>query len=191
VGVDETAADAWLDFAQDIEDRLKPGADLQGMAGFASKLAGAVGRIALAYHFAQGRDTSSRIDAATMLQAMGTGLAMIDHARAAMQMMGEDEATARARLVLDCLARNKVETVKPRDIARNHWGGCKDVEEARAALSILCKHGYCRATVAKRQSDTGAMPKDAYDVNPCVMSLMSLMSLMSPKVETENLRLVI
>ncbi len=91
VGVDETAADAWLDFAQDIENRQKPGGDLRGMAGFASKLAGAVGRIALAYHFAQGQDDSSPIDAATMLQAIGTGIAMIDHAKAAMQMMGEDE----------------------------------------------------------------------------------------------------
>ncbi|MDQ6960586.1 MAG: DUF3987 domain-containing protein [Mariprofundaceae bacterium] len=188
VGVDEQAADAWLDFAQDIEDRQKPGGDLRGMAGFASKLAGAVGRIALAYSFAQGRDASSRIDAATMLQSIGTGLAMIDHARAAMQMMGEDEATARASLVLDCLARNKVKAVKPRDIARNHWGGCKDVEEARATLLILCKHDYCRAVTAERQSDTGAMPKDAYEVNPCVMSLMSLLS---PHVEPEKVRRVI
>jgi len=182
VDIEAVAAEAWLDFAQDIEDRQKPGGELRGMAGFSSKLAGAVGRIALAYHFAQGRDTSSRIDAATMLQAIGTGIAMIDHARAAMQMMGEDEATARARLVLDCLARNKAETVKPRDIARNHWGGCKDVEEARAALSILCRHDYCRTTVSERQSDTGAIPKDAYDVNPCVMSLMS------PHVEPERVR---
>jgi len=175
VQVDAEAADAWLDFAQGIEDRQKPGADLRGMAGFASKLAGAVGRIALAYHFTQGRDASSRIDVATMLQAIGTGLAMIDHARAAMQMMGEDQATVRARLVLDCLSRNKVKTVKPRDIYSNGWGGCKDAEDARAVLSILCKHGYCRAVETERQGDTGATPKDAYDVNPCVMMVMQVM----------------
>jgi len=185
VGVDAGAAEAWIDFAQEIEDKQEPGGELSGMAGFASKLAGAVGRIALAYHFAQGRDASSRIDAATMLQAIGTGLSMIDHARAAMQMMGEDEATARARLVLECLARNKMEKVKPRDIARNHWGGCKDVEEARAALSILCKHDYCRAIATERQSSTGAVPKDAYDVNPCVMSLLS------PQIEGEKMRAVL
>jgi len=175
VQVDEPAADAWLDFAQGIEDRQKPGADLRGIAGFASKLAGAVGRIALAYHFAQGRDASSRIDVATMLQAIGTGLAMIDHARAAMQMMGEDQATARARLVLDCLTRNKVETVKPRDIYSNGWGGCKDAEDARAVLSILCNHGYCRPIETERQGDTGAPTKDAYAVNPCVMMVLQVL----------------
>jgi len=188
VGVDETAADAWLDFAQDIENRQEPGANLQGMAGFASKLAGAVGRIALAYHFAQGRDVSSRIDAATMLQAIGTGFAMLDHARAAMQMMGEDEATARAKLVLECLTRNKAETVKPRDIARNNWGGCKNVEEARTALSILCRHDYCRVLTTQRQSTTGASPKDSYEVNPSVLSVMSVLSV---GVETEKVRAAI
>jgi len=189
VQVNETAADAWLDFAQDIEDRQKPGADLRGMAGFASKLAGAVGRIALAYHFAQGRDASSRIDAATMLQAIGTGFALIDHARAALQMMGEDEATARARLVLECLTRNKVETVKPWEVAQKHWGGCKDVEEARAALSILCKHNYCREVTAARQGDTGAMPKGSYEVNPAAFSSFSSFS--SRGIEPEKVRLVI
>jgi len=171
-GVDEDAADAWLDFAQDIEDRQAQGGDLRAMAGFASKLAGAVGRIALAYHFAQGRNADSSIDTATMLQAIGTGIAMIDHARAAMQMMGEDETTARARLVAEGIARHGLESVKPWEIASKHLGGCKTAEEARTACHKLAEHGYLIA-IEQATDKQGRKPKDAYSVHPALFSHFS------------------
>jgi len=179
VNLTSDASEAWIEFAQGIEDRQQPGGDLRSMSGFASKLAGTVGRIALAYHFAKGRDIQTAIDKSAMLQAIGTGLVMLEHNRAALQLMGETESMVRARLVLEAIKRHELTEVTPRDIARNGWGGCKDAEEARAALSILVEHNYCRPYQRQRQGETGAHPKDAYEISP----LLSEMSVMSAGVE--------
>jgi len=152
VGVSSEAGAAWVEFAEDIEARQKEGGDLRYMSGFASKLAGAVGRIALAYHFAQGKDSRAEIDQQTMLQAIGMGVVLIDHAKAARQLMGEDAATARARQVLAWLQRNGRESVKPRDVVAAGAGGCKSAEEAKAACRKLEAHGYL---VAEEVEHTG------------------------------------
>jgi len=173
VALDERAAEAWLRFAEEVERRQGPGEDLRPLSGFASKLAGQVARIALAYHFAQGRGVSDCIDAATMRQAIETGRVLIEHAKAARQMMGEDEIMARARLVLECLIRHKPKIVRPWEIARNGWGGCRNTEEARQVLAVLCRHNYCRRIETEREGRTGATPKDAYEVHPAVLSVFS------------------
>lgn len=182
VEVSGEASEAWIEFAQGIEDRQKPGADLRGMSGFASKLAGAVGRIALAYNFAKGQDIEAKVDVATMLSAIGVGHVLIEHAKAAMQMMGEDETTVRARMVAEGIARHRLETVKPWEIASKHLGGCKTADEARETCHKLAEHGYLIPD-SMPASDTGRRPKESYNVHA---DLFSHFSHFSQDVETEK-----
>ena len=165
----EPAADkVWTDFAQSIEHRQSPGGDLRAMSGFASKLAGKVGRIAMAYHLAQGKGTEDLISEGTLLQAVGTGVLLIQHQRAALALIGETEEQVRAKLVLECLKKHRPETVKPWEVVHKHWGGCQDVDQARAVLNILTDHLYCRLVVVDRNGKVGAPPKELYEMNPRV-----------------------
>ncbi len=165
----EPAADkVWTDFAQCIEHRQSPGGDLRAMSGFASKLAGKVGRIAMAYHLAQGKGTEDLISEGTLLQAVGTGVLLIQHQRAALALIGETEEQVRAKLVLECLKKHRPETVKPWEVVHKHWGGCQDVDQARAVLNILTDHLYCRLVVVDRNGKVGAPPKELYEMNPRV-----------------------
>ena len=170
--LDTDATEEWLEFAQGIEDRQKPGSDLVSMSGFASKLAGAVARIALAYHLGDGYSVNDHINKQTMLQAIGLGLVLIDHTRAARGLMVEDELSVTAQQVLDCLRRKQVVVVRPWEVAQNHWGGCRGVKEAREVLMKLAEHNFCRPVERQRRGDTGANPKDAYEVNPGVLPLI-------------------
>ena len=147
VALEPAAGKAWRDFAQSIEHRQAPGGDLRTMSGFASKLAGKVGRIAVAYHFAQGKGTEDLISEETLLQAVGTGVLLIEHQRAALALIGETEEQVRAKLLLECLKKDRPEIVKPWEVVHKHWGGCQDVGQARAVLNILADHHYCRLAV--------------------------------------------
>ena len=86
--------------------------------------------------------------------------------------MGEDEVTARAKLVLDCIKRNQVTEVKPRDVVIKGWGGCRKADEARGCLVKLAEHNYLRPVERERIGDVGARPKDCYEVNPAIMLVM-------------------
>jgi len=172
IDVSKNASEAWIDFAQNIEDRQSPGDDLRAISGFSSKLAGAVGRIALAYHFTQKGATEQPVDMETMCQAINTGHVLIEHAKAAMKLMDEDASIVRAKHILEWIKRNNMQSVKPRDVYRAGAGGCRNPDDAKAACHKLATHGYLKPEKLEHIGH-GRNPGEHWKVNPVVLSDLS------------------
>jgi len=167
IEVDEAAHELWLTFAESIEERQKPDGDLRNSAvGFASKLAGTVGRIALAYHLISGNTVDSLIDETTMEQAIGTGFVLLEHHITARKMMGEDDTTRRASLILKGLIRNNITEIKPSEIQRKGLGNCKNVDDVRNVMRILIQNHYVRFEKVAKEQSGGANTKGIFVVNP-------------------------
>ena len=89
-------------FQRASEPRLRPDADLVHMREWASKLAGAVSRIAGLLHFSYNVSEAYKhsIGENTMTSALSVGGYLIEHALAAFVYMGVEEASGDAREVL-------------------------------------------------------------------------------------------
>ncbi len=138
------AQQIWNKFADDVEVLLRPGADLEHLVDWGSKLAGAVARISGLLHFAEhGRDGIGKtISPDSMSRSCYLGAYYIEHARAAFGIMKEDVRLSVARKILDYIKRYKPERFKGRDLF-NHTN-CASMDEITPGLTILMERGYIR-----------------------------------------------
>jgi replicative DNA helicase len=164
------AAAAMLAFEAELEPRLAPGSgDLAHVADWASKLAGAVARIAGLLHLAEHlhRGWGQPIDLPTMQNALTLGRYLADHALIAFEQMGADASLDDARYVLEWIertgrlgfSRRELFTALPR-------GRFPRVDQLDPGLAVLVAHGYLRVAVQRKPKGAGRPPSPTYDVNP-------------------------
>lgn len=163
-----SARAAWILFATEIERRQGEAEDLHHLPGWASKLAGLAGRIALAYHFAAGGCVGEPIAEEMVNQAILLCRSLIEHAKAAFRLIGEDEGLSTARYLLAHIKKNEWKEVAPWQVARRGWAGCDTAAKARQVLTVLEKYGYLRA-IARDPSKPGR-PPEGFEVNPLTLS---------------------
>ena len=159
--LDDNARCIFLDFCAGLEPRLAPDADLGELADWASKLPGAVGRVALALHMARhgGQGVRQPIDGATMKAALSIGLCLLSHARAAMGL--GDATEALARRVVEQL-RKSGGTAAREEIRRTTHARAEDLDDA--VLHLVEKH-VARA----RTETTGGRPRTTLVLNPALL----------------------
>jgi replicative DNA helicase len=165
-----------LDFQDWLEPRLHPQTgQLAAITDWASKLAGAVVRLAALLHLAHTFTTgyATPITADTMHAAERIGRYYLDHALAVYDLMGQSNpALDDAREVLDWItnycARTGSDTFARRDALKGLHGRTRfaTVADLDPALSILTDHGYIRRAQTK---PTGGRPSVAYQVHPAVL----------------------
>jgi replicative DNA helicase len=162
-----------LDFMRWLEPRLHPvTGQLAAVTDWASKLAGAIVRIAALLHVAATYQTgyAQPIAADTMAAAEQVGRYYLDHALAVYDLMGANSHPNRnnARAVLAWITTNGTDTIKRRDLLRAFNGrtGLNTLEELEPAIAVLIEHGYLRQRETK---PSRGRPSIAYDVHPATL----------------------
>ncbi|MEV6895671.1 YfjI family protein [Kribbella sp. NPDC051137] len=160
-----------LEFQDWIEPRLHPRTgQLAQITDWASKLAGAVVRIAGLLHVAHTFTTgySRPITADTIRAAEQVGRYYLDHALAVYDLMGRlDPDLDDARAVLDWIRKHGHDTFSRRDALRGNRGRFPTAKDLTPALELLTDHGHIRAQ-ATTVSSKGGRPSDTYEVHPSV-----------------------
>jgi hypothetical protein len=152
-----------------IEPRRRPDADLGHIAGWSSKLDGAVVRIAgllhLAEMFTSGWDTP--INAPTMAAALEIGDYLIDHALAAFDLMGADPRLEAARRIGRWIVATHQATFTQREAFRALRGQAMlaTVDRLRAGLAALEDYGWVRHLAPERGP---GRPSARYETNPAI-----------------------
>jgi replicative DNA helicase len=146
--LDAEAGELLLAFERDLEPRLAAGSgDLDHLAGWAAKLAGATCRIAGLLHLASHlRDGWAQpINADTFAATARLAVYLIQHARAVFDPMGANPRVDDARWLLDWMTRTSRTQFSRRDAhqatPRGRFPKATDLEPA---LRLLEEHGYLR-----------------------------------------------
>lgn len=125
LGMTDDARALWLDFSAEIEQELVPRGKLDSIADWASKLPGAVARIAALFEIAESGDTASSVGKTATDQAVKLGRLLIPHAHAAFGLLGADPVDA------DALAIVKWATVPGKGRATFKKSECQKALEGR------------------------------------------------------------
>ncbi|TDU87614.1 uncharacterized protein DUF3987 [Kribbella voronezhensis] len=168
-----------LDFQDWIEPRLHPQTgQLAAITDWASKLAGAVVRLAALLHLAHTFTTgyATPITADTMHNAQRIGRYYLDHALTVYDLMGQTHpALEDARQILAWItkhcARTGRDTFARRDALRglqsNRFAIATDLDPG---LDLLTDHGHIRPKAKEKNSKGGRPASTTYDVHPQVLA---------------------
>ncbi|MCF7552172.1 YfjI family protein [Pseudonocardia sp. WMMC193] len=157
-----------LDLERRLEPRLAPHSDLAHMADWASKLNGAIARLAGLLYVADVLPTGwgQPIPARHLDGAARLGHYYLGHALAVFDQMGADLTIDDAHAVLDWISRTGSERFTRRDaftgLSRARFRKVTDLE---APLTLLEAHGYLRR--AAPAAPTGGRPSSpVWEVHP-------------------------
>lgn len=149
-------------FAREVEPMLAEGAALGDLPGWASKLPGAVARIAAVLALAANILTDE-VEARFVEQAIHIGRFLQAHALAAYGAAGIDPDQKRAKRILKHIEGKRLTGFKKRDLHQNLKGGShqliRKAEDLDAALDLLEVNGYILRDDGERRS---------YTVNPAL-----------------------
>ena len=156
-------------FREAHELRMRPDADLGHIPEWASKLAGAVARIAGLLHVAwnEGEAHKHPVGENTMAAAITVGEYLTEHALAAFSYMGADPAIEDARGVLEWAKRKGLTQFSQRDLHRAMQSRFRKTEDTEPALAVLTGSGWIRevkTTGPGRQG--GRSPSPLFAVHP-------------------------
>ncbi|MCD0483455.1 DUF3987 domain-containing protein [Streptacidiphilus sp. ASG 303] len=163
---------AMLAHQQGTEPKLRKGGALAHIDTWASKLDGAVARLAgllhLAAHPADGH--ARLIDADTIRAAGRLGDYFTAHALAVFDAMGSDPAHTGARTVLDWLRANPADRISRRELFRKlPRGEFPTVADLEPALALLEEHGWIRQEAPPaRAARGGRPPAPRYALHPAI-----------------------
>lgn len=169
IKLSEEATAAYRLFYEDIENRQQVGNDLSAMTDFASKLHGAVLRIAGILH-CMGYESllnDDPVSMETMANAMDIGGYFLNHSMNAYDLMGADDQMKQVRFVLRKLEQNPQEQYKKNEIlimCRNPV--IKVTADLEPLLDILIEYGYLFEI---KPLDTGRLGRKSatiYKLNP-------------------------
>lgn len=163
------ALEVWRQYHDDIEQRQADYRDLSGIRDWASKLAGAVARIAACLHVAHNADGQPwdlPISAETAAAAWAIGEYLVPHALAAFAEMGNDRNRALAQQIAKWIERESKTTFTKRDCFNAHRS--HNLEEIGAAIAFLEQTGHIRAIPETPRQGAGRKPSPSYAVNPLI-----------------------
>ncbi|MEP3482379.1 MAG: DUF3987 domain-containing protein [Fuerstiella sp.] len=146
-----------------IERRMADSEPLSMIAGWGSKFAAQVARIAANLHLMEHGGRQSVIPAEPMQQAIHIGRFIESHTRAVFQAMGHNPAIVTAQKVARQIVSEGVTEVSRRDVMR--IDRTINVTDAQAAIDLMVEHGYL---IPLQQEKRRGRPSDRYAVNPAV-----------------------
>ena len=149
-----------------LERRMATSEPLSMIAGWGSKFAAQVARIAANLHLLEYGERQTVIDPAAMEQAIHIGRFIESHTRAVFQAMGQDPAIRTAQKVARHVVKDAVSELSRRDVMR--IDRTIDVTDAQAAIELLVDHGYLIPLQGEKRR---GRPSDRYAMNPAVFSM--------------------
>ncbi|WP_286944783.1 YfjI family protein [Acetobacterium sp. UBA5834] len=169
IKLSEEATAAYRLFYEDIENRQQVGNDLSTMTDFASKLHGAVLRIAGILH-CMGYESllnDDPVSMETMANAMDIGGYFLNHSMNAYDLMGADDQMKQVRFVLRKLEQNPQEQYKKHDLyilCRN--SKIKVTADINPYVDLLVEYGYLQEAVQPKEKRVGRKADIIYKLNP-------------------------
>jgi hypothetical protein len=170
-------------FEEWLEPQLAEGGELGWIADWASKLAGAVVRIAGILHAAAGIGTGATMTAAVPRQTVAAavrlaGTYLIPHAKAAFGLIGADRQSREAARALAKLAdfhgfvvsENGGRLLSRRDLHVKILGTRHTADEIDSVVTLLARHGYLRPAPADKKGTPGRPRGPVYEVNPHLLA---------------------
>lgn len=158
----------WHDFAQAIEEKMRPGGDMEHFTDWAGKAPGAAARLAGVLHgirHAHGKPWEATITAETVNAALEIMAVITRHSLAALDMMGADPTIAAARLVWDWIERGRLARFTVREAFNALRGTFPRVSMLRDALEALEERGYVEVIEPPRDGP-GRPPSPMVRVRP-------------------------
>ncbi len=159
----------WAEYADAVEAAQADGGELAGIRDFASKLAGAVARIAGRLHLvehAHGTPWAISISTEIVAAAWAIGDYFQAHALAAFGMMGADPDAERAQAVLRWIERTGVERFTLRDCHQIMRRAVSLPSDLLPAMEALEGRGFIRRLPDSEKSGPGRKPSPSWIVNP-------------------------
>lgn len=169
--IDPEAKESWFSFAQAVVDRLGEHGELASIQEWAAKLPGQAARIAGLFHLVQHFDGKREIDNPTMEAALEISEALIDHAKTAFGLMGDDAATADAKAVLKWILSNVLPGENPhfkQSVCHTSMQGrFRTLDRLKAAMKVLIDRHILKEP---HDQKTGGRPSIIYSVNPAIFN---------------------
>ncbi|WP_176772810.1 DUF3987 domain-containing protein [Sporomusa acidovorans] len=166
--LDDAAKVEFIKFEEWLEPNLADGGELASITDWGGKLSGAVARIAgilyMAKHAGDNEPWKQRINRDEINNAVKIGSYLIEHAKAAFNIMGDNEDIESAKIFLRWIEKTGVQEFKKRDLFQSIKGSFPRVEMLDAGLSILLDYGYIRKKVSEKNK--AGRPSVIYEVNP-------------------------
>lgn len=162
------ARSLWANFAGQIETTQAEGGKLADLRDFASKLAGAVARIAgLLTIMEASIDSKKPISGETMAGAIKLGHYFLAHWRAVHELSGAGHDVEIAKRILHCIERNKTSEISTADLWRAlRHGGLESPSDLNAPLADLVNRGYLQPIPASPGQRLGRPETLRYLVRP-------------------------
>lgn len=157
------ALDSWQAFAQFIESRQGEGGDLEPIQDWSGKLPGAALRIAGNFHLVEhGGNPPAQIEQTTIEKALDLCALLIDHAKAAFDLMDADPVTADAKAILKWIETERLTRFRKVDL----WSKFKGRFTAKTErLDKALKDLKARAIVSPTSEATAGRSATVYIVN--------------------------
>ncbi|WP_272699690.1 DUF3987 domain-containing protein [Desulfovibrio sp. Fe33] len=154
------ALNVWEDFNKAVEEELGPGGEFADMTDWAGKLPGQAVRLAGLFHCAYcERPWDLKIGKDVMLAATNLASILVEHAKAALDLMGVDPRTECAKKIWGWLDRDGVERFTGRDALKRVRGTFPTMKEVSPGLDVLEEYGL----IIKLPKQHKSQP---YAVNP-------------------------
>jgi hypothetical protein len=161
-----------LDFERTLEPKLGVGGELDHLADWGSKLAGAVVRVAGLLHLAGNLKTGyrERVRAETFDRAEQVGDYFLGHAIAVHRFMGAEPVIEDARVIIRWLAtRQRGDLFSKRDAHRALEARFPKSADLDAPLTLLDDRGWIRRLPdPPSRPDGGRPPSPKFEVHPDV-----------------------
>jgi len=177
------AEEVFRNFEEQLEPQLRPFGELYSIVDWASKLAGAVGRIMgqihVAKHILTREPWNILIDRSTaegVIQLANDYL--IPHANAAFGFMGADEQQEKAKHLLRWIERKGLTEFTKRQAHYELQGTFKRADELDRPIRILMDRNFIRERqVLNSEKQVGRKPSQTFEVNPGITQLTKLTQL--------------
>ena len=148
------------DFAAAVEKELGPGGEFTDMTDWAGKLPGQAVRLAGLFHCSYcERPWDFQIEEEVMLAATNLASILVEHAKAALDLMGVDPRTECAKKIWAWLEREDLERFTGRDALKRVRGTFPTMKEVNPGLDVLEEYGLVIKLPKKHKSQP-------YLVNP-------------------------
>jgi hypothetical protein len=174
VTLNNDALEMWKEFRDDIEHRMRPGADLCELTDFGGKAPGAAARVACVFHaidmVADGQQPwEVPISFETMNSALRFTKCAIEHSIHSFQTMGFCTEANAPRDILKWLERNNHRPPNVRDIYNGLRGRYPKADPIHKAVKLLQNYGYVR-THQKAKSGAGQPASPVVEIRPGLFS---------------------
>jgi hypothetical protein len=151
-----------------VETELRPGGKLHGCLGWGGKLAGYALRLAGLLHVAEHGEQISVISTNTMDRAALLALLLIDHTRAAFNLMGIDQSTDDAIAVLDWIKVRSSPVFRKTECLKALHGRFTKATRLTEALKVLADRNILSGP-EYQQTTPGKRRTTIFTVNPIVL----------------------